>query len=138
MALLKNERSVSQSIKNLILTNFGERLFNPNFGSDVYKTLFENNIDENLNVLEYRIRQSIVNFEPRVLHDEKNLIINVSSNENMDFSLNKNLEGVSEADILTGIVMPGDTEHLVLVTVIFNIINNITPTTLTVILKRVR
>jgi len=138
LALLKNERSVSQSIRNLIFTNFGERLFNPNFGSDVYKTLFENNFEENLHVLEYRIRQSIINFEPRVLHDEENLTIIVRSNQEMDFTLNRNLEGVSQEDILSGSVMPGDTEHLVEVTVVFKIINNITPTTITVILKRVR
>lgn len=138
LALLKNEKSVSQSIKNLILTNFGERLFNPNFGSDIYKTIFENNFDENLLVLEYRIRQSIIDFEPRILHDEDNLKISIKSNQEIDFSFNEQLQGVSQEDILTGSVMPGDTEHSIEVTVVFKIINNITPTTLTVILKRVR
>lgn len=138
LALVKNEKAVKQSIKNLILTNFGERLFNPDFGSDINKTLFENNFDDILALLEFRIRQSITNFEPRVYHDEDRLTVRVKSNEEMDFTLNKQLEGVTSEDILTGSVMPGDTEHSVEVTVIFNIINNVTPTTLTVILKRVR
>lgn len=134
LALVKNERSVSQSIKNLVLTNFGERLFNPNFGSNMNRTLFENNFQEDLNVLEYRIKESIINFEPRA----QLLEVKVRSNEEVDFSLNTKLEGVPERDILTGLVMPGDTEHLVEVTIVFTVINNTSPTTLTVILKRVR
>lgn len=66
------------------------------------------------------------------------MTVRVRSNEEMDFTFNKQLEGVTEQDLLTGSVLPGDTEHAVEVTVVFNIINNITPTTLTVILKRVR
>ena len=38
-----NEEAVKQSLKNLILTNSGERLFQPTIGSDVYKSLFEPN-----------------------------------------------------------------------------------------------
>ena len=37
---LTNERSVSQSLKNLILTNLGERLFQPFVGSNVNAILF--------------------------------------------------------------------------------------------------
>lgn len=39
---IRNEDSVRQAFKNLILTNIGERLFNPFFGSNVTKSLFEN------------------------------------------------------------------------------------------------
>lgn len=30
-----NERSITQSIKNLVYTNLGERLFQPNLGCDI-------------------------------------------------------------------------------------------------------
>lgn len=36
-----NENSVKQSIKNLILTNQGERFFQPLVGGNIEKTLFE-------------------------------------------------------------------------------------------------
>ena len=36
-----DENDVSRSIRNLILTNRGERLFQPNIGSNVNKILFE-------------------------------------------------------------------------------------------------
>ena len=47
-----NENSVKQSIRNLILTNLGERLFQPNVGSDIRRALFEPNdviTSENIN-----------------------------------------------------------------------------------------
>ena len=41
LVMLNNEDSVRQTFKNLILTNIGERFFNPFFGSNVEKTEFE-------------------------------------------------------------------------------------------------
>jgi hypothetical protein len=48
---VKNEQSIKQALRNLLLTNIGERRFNPNFGSDVNNSLFEPNdviLQENL------------------------------------------------------------------------------------------
>jgi len=42
LVVVKNEESVKQSFKNLILTNIFERFYNPFFGSNVERTLFEN------------------------------------------------------------------------------------------------
>ena len=42
LVTVKNEDSIRQAFKNLILTNIGERPFNPFFGSNVNRTLFEN------------------------------------------------------------------------------------------------
>ena len=39
---LKNEDTIRQAFKNLIMTNLNERFFNPLFGSNVNATLFEN------------------------------------------------------------------------------------------------
>lgn len=41
IARITNENSIKQSIRNLVLTNLGERLFNPNIGGDVSRMLFE-------------------------------------------------------------------------------------------------
>ena len=43
LARLTNEESVKQSIRNLILTNVGERMFEPDVGSTVNNALFEPN-----------------------------------------------------------------------------------------------
>lgn len=42
LVTVKNDDSVRQAFKNLILTNIGERPFSPFFGSNVNATLFEN------------------------------------------------------------------------------------------------
>lgn len=41
IARITNENSIKQSIRNLVLTNLGERLFNPNIGGDISRMLFE-------------------------------------------------------------------------------------------------
>jgi len=66
LALRSNEESVKESLKNLILTDRGERLMQPNIGSDVRASLFENATPVTLKILEERVRDVINNFEPRV------------------------------------------------------------------------
>ena len=54
------------SIKNLLLTRRGERLGNPNFGSDLFTVLFEPEGTETENKIEEIIRGSIKEFLPFV------------------------------------------------------------------------
>jgi phage baseplate assembly protein W len=63
---LKDERAVTQSIKNLVLTNYGERLMQPEIGCNVHAMLFEP-LDV-FSALEIRtiIINTIRNYEPRV------------------------------------------------------------------------
>lgn len=67
LARVTNDHAVNQSLRNLIKTNLGERLFQPMVGSDVYATLFENNTEQNRTLLELQIRTTIENNEPRVI-----------------------------------------------------------------------
>lgn len=60
-----NEQAVNQSLKNLIRTNLGERLFQPNIGSDIYALLFENNHPADISNIELFIKNTIDNNEPR-------------------------------------------------------------------------
>jgi phage baseplate assembly protein W len=62
----KNEFAIINSVKNLILTNFYERPFQPEIGSSVRNLLFEN-IDTIIAAqLERAIEETILNYEPRV------------------------------------------------------------------------
>ncbi|UYA57618.1 baseplate wedge subunit [Synechococcus phage S-CREM1] len=63
---LKDESAVTQSIKNLIMTKFGEKLMDPSIGSDVYNMLFEPLDAFSALDLKDRILNTIRNFEPRV------------------------------------------------------------------------
>jgi len=108
LARLVNENAVEQSLRNLIKTNLGERLFQPRIGSDVYASLFENNFPENLTTLELFIKTTIRNNEPRVILNN----ITVTS-DSID-------------------------EHTVTVKLEYSLINNPEELTLDIILKRVR
>lgn len=61
-----NEDAVKEALKNLILTNKGERLFQPYLGSDVQKSLFDNMTPATVKMIEENVRATINNFEPRV------------------------------------------------------------------------
>lgn len=61
-----NQMAVINSIKNIILTSHYEKPFQPEFGSNVRKLLFENLDIITASALEREIEQTIRNFEPRV------------------------------------------------------------------------
>jgi len=61
----KNEDSVKRSIRNILLTDKGERFFNPTFGSDIRKMLFENFSPSTEQVIADLIKTAIGNHEPR-------------------------------------------------------------------------
>ena len=63
---LKNENAIARSIRNIVFTLPGEKFFNPDFGSRISRTLFENVDDISASIIVDEIRQSIINYEPRV------------------------------------------------------------------------
>ena len=63
---LKNETAISRSVRNIVFTLPGEKFFNPNFGSNVSKSLFENLDDISASVIVDEIKQSLNNYEPRI------------------------------------------------------------------------
>ena len=62
----KNETAIARSVRNLVLTRPGERFFNPNLGSRVYETLFDNMDEVSASIVEDDIKDTIDNYEPRV------------------------------------------------------------------------
>ncbi len=62
---LRNVEAIKRSIRNIILTNKGERPFNPRFGSNVRALLFENATPFVKYVLSQEIKDCIKNYEPR-------------------------------------------------------------------------
>lgn len=109
LARVTNVESINQSLRNLIKTNLGERLFQPFIGSDIYASLFENNNSDYMDLLEMFITNTINNNEPRVK------LIQVDVAQTTGFN-----------------------ENEVEINIQYYVINNPDPVTLTVILKRVR
>ena len=64
---IKNENAIARSVKNIVFTLPGEKFFNPTFGSRISQTLFENIDDITASVIVDEIKESIRNYEPRVL-----------------------------------------------------------------------
>lgn len=60
-----NEQAVIRSIKNLVLTDRGERLYQPNIGSDIRKMLFEPMMESTAEIISQYIQETIENYEPR-------------------------------------------------------------------------
>lgn len=65
LSLKTDENAVKQSVKNLILTNKGERLMQPEVGSKIRSLLFENFSPQTVQLCKDYIRETIENFEPR-------------------------------------------------------------------------
>ena len=65
LALKSDVGAVVQSIKSLLLTDRGERLFQPEVGSNIRQMLFENYTPQTTILLKQFITETIDNYEPR-------------------------------------------------------------------------
>ena len=61
---------IKANLVNYLLTNKGERVFNPDFGADLRAVLFENILEQSLEELTERIQNSISTYFPQVLVKE--------------------------------------------------------------------
>ena len=65
VALKTNDAAIRQSIRNLILTDTGERLMQPNLGGNIRKLLFENYTPQTVITVKQRIENLVRENEPR-------------------------------------------------------------------------
>lgn len=107
LTTVKNEDSVRQAFKNLIMTNIDERFFNPLFGSNVNRTLFEPFGPFVVEDIIRYIKLSAQQFEDRVV------VLNVAVVDDQDKS------GIR-------------------INIVFALINNPEPVSLSIFIKRVR
>ena len=90
---LKNEAAIARSLRNIVFTSPGEKFFNPDFGSNVSKVLFEN-LDEISSIqIKDEIETSVRNFEPRVKLIEVDVKPNFENNE-FDVRINYKIVGI--------------------------------------------
>ena len=60
-----NEHAVIRSIKNLVMTDRGERLYQPDLGSNIKRMMFEPMIESTAEILSQYIQETIDVYEPR-------------------------------------------------------------------------
>ena len=65
VSILKDEDSVKESIRNLLMTDRGERLMQPNLGAGLRQLLFENMIPSTFELIKERVKSTLEIYEPR-------------------------------------------------------------------------
>ena len=78
---LRNENAIARSVRNLVLTNKGERFFNNNLGSKVSAILFESLDEISASAVKDEIELTINLFEPRVNLQSVDVSSNYDLNE---------------------------------------------------------
>ena len=78
---LKNSSAIARSLRNIVFTRPGEKFFNPDFGSRVSESLFENVDEVSALAIKDEIKSSIINFEPRVNLLDTIVVPNPDDNE---------------------------------------------------------
>ena len=81
LPILKNESAIRRSVRNIVETIPTEKFFNPDFGSDVYKSLFDFVDFGTANIIQDQIKTAINNFEPRVENVRVEVDPSVDENE---------------------------------------------------------
>jgi len=87
LPVLKNADAVKRAVRNLILTNFGERAYDPLYGGNVRALLFENTDDPLLRdrirrdikgaINQYEKRASVLSVDVAVREDSNALVIKI-------------------------------------------------------------
>ena len=90
---LSDTTAIARSIRNIVFTSPGEKFFNPDFGSRISESLFENVDEVSALAIEDEIKSSIINFEPRVNLLNTNVVPNPDDNE-MNVTIEYEIVGI--------------------------------------------
>ena len=90
---LSDTSAIARSIRNIVFTSPGEKFFNPDFGSRISESLFENVDEVSALAIEDEIKSSIINFEPRVNLLNTNVVPNPDDNE-MNVTIEYEIVGI--------------------------------------------
>ena len=66
LPVLKNERAIVRSVRNIVETIPTEKFFNSTFGSDVYRSLFDFVDFGTASIIQEQIKTALNNFERRI------------------------------------------------------------------------
>tara|TARA_Y100000389_G_C17315240_1_gene440109 strand:- start:468 stop:905 length:438 start_codon:yes stop_codon:yes gene_type:complete len=102
IATLTNADAIKRSVRNLINTDFFERPFHPEIGSNIRRTLFEPVDVGTADQLSVYIEECIINFEPRV--ELKSIQVDADLDRNgynitIEFYIINSPDGLQELDI---------------------------------------
>ena len=96
LPVLINERSIVRSVRNLVETIPTERFFQPNLGTEIRDTLFENFSRQTVNIIEDQVRDTVRAFEPRV-GDVGVEVVAIPDNNNFEVKVLFEIRGLEVA-----------------------------------------
>ena len=100
----RDASAIKQAIVSLLLTNKGERLMNPKYGSDIRSYLFEPLDYGTAAQIKANIRSTIDRFEPRISISELNCIPNYNDN-GFDVEMTYIIRGSDEPPVTVDIFL---------------------------------
>ena len=80
LVTVKDKAAIVQSITSLLFTIKGERPFQPDLGSDLYRSLFEPLDYATAGVIRSQVVDVLKKYEPRIRIDDINAIVDVENN----------------------------------------------------------
>ena len=81
VVVIRDEDAIKRSVKNIIFTILGEKPFEPNFGSVINESLFDLNTSLNEVRVSDEIKQSLLNYEPRIDNIDVTVTVTPDTNE---------------------------------------------------------
>ncbi|QDB79392.1 GPW/gp25 family protein [Georgenia sp. 311] len=87
VALAGHEEDVRQSVLIILSTNLGERVMRPVFGSDVRRFVFDSASTTRLALLQHRVTEALVRWEPRIDVDEVTVTVPPSTVARVDVDI---------------------------------------------------
>ena len=103
VVVIRDEDAIKRSVRNIIFTIVGEKPFEPEFGSVINESLFELNTSLNEIRVSDEIKQSLLNYEPRIDNIDVSVSVLADSNE-MNCTVQYDIVGIpaptQEVDVL--------------------------------------
>jgi phage baseplate assembly protein W len=95
------QTQIKSNLLNLLLTNKGERVFNPEFGCDLERALFEG-INENIvDIIKNLINTNVALFLPEIQINDIIVDLNTPDNNTISITINYRIRISGTADQIT-------------------------------------
>jgi len=98
LVVSKDASAIKQAIANTLLTNKGERLMNPRYGSDIRRYLFEPLDYGTATQIKTSIKDTLDRFEPRIRVGDINCIPNLDEN-GFDIDMTYSIKGTDQPPV---------------------------------------
>jgi|SaaInlV_120m_DNA_3_1039746.scaffolds.fasta_scaffold59829_2 phage baseplate assembly protein W len=94
---ITNETAIARSVRNIVQTYIGEKLFISQYGSKLPRFIFDNMDDIDAEVMSIEIQRTLEQYEPRVTLRGVNVYPNFDNNQ-LDVNINYLITGISNTE----------------------------------------